>query len=285
MEIYLKNPKLIVLLGHPLGHTFSPRIHNLAFKILGLDFVYTAFPIEPENFSKFDLKNLPIIGGNVTIPYKEKIIPKLDYISNSAGNIGAVNTFYYENNILKGDNTDFYGFIKSLEGFEKYFQNKEVVLLGTGGSAKAVIYALNELKVKKVCIVSRDLETANTFINSKIDQDFSLDLQAFNFQTFSLYSNLKNVSMIINSTPVGMKDSNSPLSDNILKSFDNDVLVYDLIYNPLKTELIKKSDALGFKTINGLDMLVYQAEKAFEYWTKEKFPTKDIFNYLHSSLK
>lgn len=280
MDFYLKNPKLVVLLGHPLGHTFSPRIHNLAFKILGLDYVYTAFPIEPDKFGYLDLKNLPIIGGNVTIPYKERVIAKLDIISESSGHIGAVNTFYKENGILKGDNTDYYGFMKSLEGFENYFVNKEVLLLGTGGSSKAVLYALSQLKVKKVCVVSRELETANTFINSKMEQGLNLEYQAFNFETLTLYSQLKNISMVINTTPVGMKDSNSPLNESTLNELKDDVLVYDLIYNPLKTELLKQSESKGFKIKNGLEMLVYQAEKAFEHWTQEKFPTNDIFEYL-----
>lgn len=280
MDFYLKNPKLVVLLGHPLGHTFSPRIHNLAFKLLGLDYVYTVFPIEPDKFAHLDLKNLPIVGGNVTIPYKEKVIAKLDFISESSGNIGAVNTFYKKNGILKGDNTDYYGFMKSLEGFENYFVNKEVLLLGTGGSSKAVLYALNKLKVKKVCVVSRELETANTFINSKIEQGLNLEYQAFNFSTLTLYSQLKNISMVINTTPVGMKDSNSPLNESTLNGLKDDILVYDLIYNPLKTELLKRSENKGFKIKNGLEMLVYQAEKAFEHWTQEQFPTKDIFEYL-----
>src|SRR5258708_6578335 len=133
MTSYLRNPKSVILLGYPLEHTFSPILHNFAFQYLKLDYIYTAFPLEPEKMPELGqnfLKILPFVGGNITIPFKEKIFNYLDKVTEEASQIGAVNTFYKKDGLLWGDNTDMYGFLQSVKGLENNFFNRKVLLIG-----------------------------------------------------------------------------------------------------------------------------------------------------------
>jgi len=268
------NKKIIVLVGYPLEHSFSPKIHNTAFNQINLNYLYISLPIEPSKFDELGqnfLKILPFDGGNVTIPYKEKIIKYLDKLTPQAYKTGAVNTFYKKNNILWGDNTDVYGFLKSLEGFENYFNNKKILLLGTGGASKAVCSALDELKVKEIFVISRNFDTLDMFIK---DRKTVFENIIFSGTTYQNLDNkdLVKFSAVINTTPVGMYHDDSPLSKDVIDCFNKDCLVYDLIYNPEKTKFIDLAEKRGLKTMNGMNMLFFQAKKSFEIWTNLKFP-------------
>ncbi|MBC7473850.1 MAG: shikimate dehydrogenase [Candidatus Sericytochromatia bacterium] len=275
----LTNPKSIIILGYPLEHTLSPKIHNFAFKYHNLDYVYTAYPIAPDKLSemgKYFLHNLPICGGNVTVPFKEIIFNYLDKFTEEASQVGAVNTFYQKDNQLWGDNTDVYGFLQSVDIYKDYFENKKVLLLGTGGSAKAIITALNNLNVKEIAVVSRELEKSNTFVVNKNNLNPNINMVSLDYDSLINYDGLSDFSAIINCTPVGMYENISPLPKTIIDRLNNDALVYDLIYNPSKSKLLSLSEARGLKIINGKMMLIYQASKSFKIWTGYEFPIDQV---------
>lgn len=279
----LKNPKSIVLLGYPLQHSLSPLLHNFAFNQLGLDFTYNAYPIQPERLNdlgKDFLRILPIYGGNVTVPFKELVFNYLDNISDIASEVGAVNTFYKKDGILYGDNTDVYGFIESVSDVKESFTKKTVMMLGTGGSAKAVITALEKLNVQKIIVLSRKLEKSKLFVDNKSQLYPHIEMINLDYQNLLTYNQIKEVSVVINTTPLGMYENISPLQEDIINKFNENTFIYDLIYNPEKTKFLNLAENRGLKIRNGKMMLVYQAAKAFKLWTGFDFPIENALNLI-----
>ena len=262
------------LIGYPLGHSLSPKIHSAALKACGLEGNYSLFPIHPDD--KQGLKDLlvrvrsgEITGLNVTIPHKQNVIPLLDELASTAKAIGAINTIYLYENKLVGDNTDAPGFLSDLKKFlaetrspkpgeKREIREKSALVLGAGGSARAVVYALAK-DGWNVTIASRRAkqaqELAACFEN--------IQTKELNLQTFQL----ANLQLIINTTPVGMSPnvSASPLPENI--TLPKDSMIYDLVYNPRETKLVKEACAQGIHATTGLGMLIEQAALAFELWT------------------
>lgn len=276
--------KNYLILGYPLEHSISPAIHNRAFEEFGLKFEYIKYPIKPENFDKEIkeiLKNPNFIGGNITVPFKEKIINYIDVISEIASNIGAVNTFYKKDNLVYGDNTDSYGFLKGLEGYEKCLIGKIIVILGTGGSAKTVFHSVLKFEPKKIIMVSREKHTSQIFVSNK---KAHLNSEKTEFIPLSYEelekSNLDDIDCMINTTPIGMYEEKAPVKDIIISMMKKDTLVYDLIYNPPETHLLKTCKNYGMPILNGKKMLVFQAEKAFEIWTGKKFSEELIEQWV-----
>ncbi|MEK7432778.1 MAG: shikimate dehydrogenase [Cyanobacteriota bacterium] len=276
--------KNYVILGYPLKHTISPIIHNTAFQYYNIDCEYGIFSIEPNEFSKIEIdffRKSEFQGGNVTIPYKEKIINYLDKISDVAGKIGAVNTFYKKNELLLGDNTDYHGFFKSINKYNRFLENKTVVILGTGGSSKAVFHAILNFNPKKIIMVSRDKYNSENFVINKkqyVNLDIS-EILAFSYEDLEKF-NLEEVDTLINTTPVGMYENILPVKNIVLSMMKKNAFVYDLIYNPEKTKLLEVAENYGMTTMNGKEMLIYQAEKAFEIWTGKLFPDELIKKFL-----
>jgi shikimate dehydrogenase len=283
MHSYLKNPKTIIILGYPLEHTFSPALHNFAFQYLNLDYVYSAFPVEPAKMAELGkdfLRILPVAGGNVTIPFKEKIFNYLDNFSAEASQIGAVNTFYKKEGLLWGDNTDLYGFLQSVKGLENSFTGKTVLLLGTGGSARAVSTALARLKAKEIVVVSRNIETAKVFAGSRQEANPEVTWSFLDYRNLMISNNLNRFSAVINTTPAGMYDNDSPLPETAIEKLSRETLVYDLIYNPSRTRLLALAGQCGLRVMNGLDMLINQAAGAFNLWTGRDFPLEEAKKLL-----
>ena len=254
------------LIGYPLGHSLSPKIHTAALKASGLDGIYSLFPIAPED--KQGLKDLlarvrtrEITGLNVTIPHKQNVIPFIDELTPTAKAIGAVNTIYMRGDKLIGNNTDAPGFLGDLKKVNKETGtqvNKSALVLGAGGSARAVVYALAN-DGWNVTLAARRLEQAQQLADSIDDYQLTIinsaDLQN---STFNL---------LVNTTPVGMTPNidQSPLPENL--SLPSNAFVYDLVYNPRETKLVKDARAQGLKASTGLGMLIEQAALAFELWT------------------
>ncbi|MFN8577903.1 MAG: shikimate dehydrogenase [Candidatus Sericytochromatia bacterium] len=281
MNFYLKNPKSIVILGHPLEHTLSPLIHNYAFKYHNLDYVYSALSIKPEDISKLGkdfLKILSIYGGNITIPFKELMFNYLDKFSNEASEIGAINTFHNRDGTLYGYNTDLYGFTKSLENYENYINNKKTIILGTGGSSRAVSNGLFKLNSKEIIIISRDLERAKVFSDNYNQKYVTNKFKFDDYRYFNNQENLSNIGAVINTTPLGMYDNNSALSYDLVAKMNSDTLFYDLIYNPEVTSFLRFAKETKKEILNGKSMLIYQASKSFNIWTGYEFPISDILN-------
>ncbi|MBI3168481.1 MAG: shikimate dehydrogenase [Chloroflexi bacterium] len=269
------------LIGYPLGHSLSPKIHTAALNACGLQGDYSLFPIYPDD--KQGLKDLlshvragEITGLNVTIPHKQNVIEFMDELTPTAEAIGAVNTIYLRDEKLIGDNTDAPGFLSDL----KKFVNKETstqvsrqaLVLGAGGSARAVVYAL----VKdgwNVTITTRRLEQAEKLTNSFPNYQLPItDLTDLRPSTFDL---------LVNTTPVGMTPSidQSPLPENL--SLSSNTFIYDLVYNPRETKLVRDARTQGLSATGGLGMLIEQAALAFEIWTGHAPPREVLFQSVN----
>jgi shikimate dehydrogenase len=278
------------LIGYPLGHSLSPKIHVAALESCGLDGDYSLFPIHPEN--QQGLKDLlyrvrsgEIQGLNVTIPHKQNVVPLLDELSPTAQAIGAVNTISMKNGKLTGDNTDAPGFLTDLRKFltmkaprpdrqrwggQRREDTKSVLVLGAGGAARAVVYALVN-DGWDVTIAARRLEQAQELIQHYTSSRTNAHL------CFTHYSSLDfpETTLIVNTTPLGMSpntDTSPWPADLVLPS---NAAVYDLVYNPRETKLVRDARAAGIPATTGLGMLIEQAALAFEIWTGCK-PQRDI---------
>lgn len=267
------------LIGYPLGHSLSPKIHTAALKACGLKGDYSLFPIAPHD--KQGLKDMlarvrtgEIHGLNVTIPHKQNVIELMDELTATAKAIGAVNTIYLHQDKLIGDNTDISGFLSDLKRFLtlkcdsklSHLQElapalqKKALVLGAGGSARAIVYALL-CDGWDVTIAARRIEQAQQLSQSFGKYDLRLSTFDLQLTTFNL---------IVNTTPLGMTPNieDSPLPENIVLS--PKTVIYDLIYNPRETKLVKDARAQGLSATTGLGMLIEQAALAFEIWTGAK---------------
>ena len=260
------------LIGYPLGHSLSPKIHTAALQACGLQGDYSLFPVHPEDIQ--GLKDLlarvrtgEISGLNVTIPHKQNVIELMDELSPTAKAIGAVNTIYLRENKLIGDNTDAQGFLSDLKRFltlecDSLLSQKNALILGAGGSARAVVYALVN-DGWDVTVAARRIEQAGQLVNSfpsrKVKAITFTDLQ---FSTFDL---------LVNATPIGMTPNIDQPPWPVDLSLPNAV-IYDLVYNPRETKLVKDARAQGLNATTGLGMLIEQAALAFEIWTGHNPP-------------
>jgi len=259
----LSMTKLIKLIGYPLGHSVSPAMQNTAFQQLSLDYKYELEQVAPDKLEEVvaKLKNDPNIAGfNVTVPYKEKILPFLDELSASAKLIGAVNTVVVQNKKLIGHNTDGQGFIASLKeeaGFDP--KNKTALVIGAGGGSRAICLMLMKNGLRSLSLMDIDLAKAKTL---------SAEINCSVVDPNKLQEMINKADLLVNATPIGMSPNidQSPLADNI--SIPDQVLVYDLIYNPAVTKLMKKAKL----SCTGLGMLVHQGALAFEIWTNQPAP-------------
>jgi shikimate dehydrogenase len=272
------------LIGYPLSHSLSPKIHTAALKSFNLEGNYSLFPIHPDD--KQSLKDLinkvrtgEIQGLNVTIPHKQNVIELIDELTPTAKAIGAVNTIYLQDKKLIGDNTDAQGFLIDLNQFliespspflgeGLGVRENSAIILGAGGSARAVVYALLN-DGWKVTISARRIEQAQQLANSFPNYQ----LQITNYD--NLQSLISNLSLIVNTTPLGMTPNinESPLPENL--SLPPNVFIYDLVYNPRETKLVKDAKQNGNQATTGLGMLIEQAALAFEIWTG-KNPSREI---------
>jgi len=244
---------LFGLIGYPLGHSFSAAYFNEKFKREGIDAEYRNFPIESvDQFEELVRSHPNLKGINVTIPYKQSVIPYLDGLSQTARAVQAVNTICFCLKTgrlgLLGHNTDVNGFERSLKENLGEMSGKAMVL-GTGGASKAVLHVLEEMGIPATS-VSR---TAGDEKITYSDLDRSV---------------IEAHSLIINTTPLGMHPDTESLPDIPYEGIGEAHLLFDLVYNPEKTRFLEKGEAHGAKIVNGKDMLIYQAEAAWEIWKK-----------------
>jgi shikimate dehydrogenase len=261
------------LIGDPVEHSLSPAMHNAAFKYTGLDYVYLPFKVTGKNLSGAigGLKSLNFRGLNVTIPHKVAVIPFLDELEPMAEKIGAVNTIVNDNGYLKGYNTDAGGFIKSLSEKGIDPRGKSVVVLGAGGASRAVSFTLAKQEAE-IFILNRrqEIEWAEE-LSKNISQLSKSRVKAMELNDYNLKSVLKSADILVNATSVGM----SPNIDQIpvpREFIRPDMVVFDVIYNPIKTRLLTEAEAAGAGTVGGLDMLVWQGALSFKLWTGVKAP-------------
>jgi len=279
--------KLAGIIGDPVSHSVSPQMHNAAYEKLGLNYCYVPLPTKPKDLEDVlnGIRMLGFAGVNVTVPYKEAVIPHLDEVTKLARLVGAANVILNQQGHLVGYNTDGPGFIDSLRedaGFE--VAGKNVVLLGAGGGAKAVAMMLAHDKIKTLVISDVVYEKAENMCEY-INSHFDIAPYACPVNSNELKVCIEKCDLLVNSTPVGMHPNvnESPINDDY--AIKPGAIVYDLVYNPLETKLLKWAKAKGAKPISGLGMLIRQGVLAFSLFTEEEAPMQVMKDAALKALK
>lgn len=264
------------IFGHPVKHSLSPDMHNSAFNTLGLNSVYVAFDIDPESIEEATraIRVMGIRGINITIPHKQTIIPYLDEVSPDAKLTGAVNTVKNENGRLSGYNTDVGGFLRAIrENLDFSPEGNTLFLIGAGGAARAVLsaFCMNGGAVVYITDIIKDkaLELANQFKANF--QNITIETVELDNQNL-IEQKLNEADILVNASPAGMDGVGS--LDIPLTSLNKNAVVYDLVYKPPDTSLLKEAKQLGHKASGGLSMLLYQGAESFEIWTGENAPVE-----------
>ena len=259
--------KTFAVIGDPIDHSLSPNIHNSAFRKLDLDCTYIGYRIPKNELdSGIDaLKKIKISGFNVTIPHKINIMKFLDNMDEDSKLIGASNTVTNQNDTLTGYNTDMKGFLEPILQRELDIKNSNILLYGAGGASRAIIVGFAKQNAKKITIVNRTVEKGKEL--EDLGKKLGLDSNAITFENFE--GNKNKYDFIINSTSIGMKNENFPISQDLI---DESSVVYDIVYKPINTDLIKKAKTANATIIYGYEMLLYQAVKSFEIWMDMKAP-------------
>lgn len=258
-------PRKYAIIGYPVEHSLSPVMHEAGFKAVGLNAEYHKIPLQPADLRQgLDfLRESGYQGWNVTYPLKEHILPLMDILTPAATNIGAVNTVKLTDGLLQGHNTDGEGFLLSLSTHGYHFPHKKAVILGAGGAAKAIATALAEREME-ILIVNRTNDKAKNMA----EHISALGGRA-SWGNMADGDWLTRVDLLIQTTPVGMKGEDHFLD---LRGIPSSAWVIDLIYNPRVTPFLRQAKEYGCKTMNGLEMLLYQGVLAWEYWLKMKAP-------------
>lgn len=281
--------KIVALIGYPLKHSISPFFQQAAFDYYQLDIRYEAWETESSQLEATlnSLRQSSILGANVTIPHKEAVVPLLDEVDDIAFEIGAVNTVVNREGRLYGYNTDAPAFIRALRqegGFEP--QSKRAILLGAGGVARAVGFALVREGVRWLAIVNRSPERAEKLAASLGERNGSTtEIMVLPWGELEQGKALPYYDLLVNCTSIGM--SHSPMENQVplgARSIPKDALVYDLVYNPLETPLLREAKKAGAHILGGLAMLIYQGAASFELWVAREAPLEVMFNRARGAL-
>ena len=272
------------LIGYPLSHSLSPKLHQAACAAVGLQGEYRLYQVTPgDNDGLAELANAmrksEIEGLNVTIPHKQAIMPLLDELTASARAIGAVNTLYIKDGKLIGHNTDAPGFLADLKKFMGNAEGeKKALVLGAGGAARAVVYALKNDQWKLTLAVRRaDLSQARALIDSFESQAGNGSMNMILLEAGDLAGLAGGINLIVNTTPIGMFPETDFSPWPVGLPFPDGVAVYDVVYNPRQTRLVQEARAAGLRATSGLGMLVEQAARSFTCWTGREVPSEVLF--------
>ena len=273
------------IIGYPLGHTLSPIIHNSAFNELGYNIDFQIWETEEKLLKDKiqSLRNENVLGCCITLPYKKKVMQYLDNIDNSAKEIDAINWIINKNGILSGYNTDWLGFINSLDFYKKSIKNKTALIIGAGGSAKAICQGLIKGKVKSIIISNRTLKKAEEI--KELFGNNQTEIQIIDYKELNNLTTLKEIDLIINATSLGMTGGPDPKKSPIDTSLLNTrALCYDLVYSPQITPFLRDAKNNKIDTIGGLSMLVFQAASGFELLTNKKAPINTMLGSVGIKL-
>ncbi len=273
----MKQRHLIVLLGDPVSQSLSPVIHNAALQGVGLNCTYEAVRVASADLERVvdRLRAGDYRGANITLPYKEQVVRYLDRLTPVAADLGAVNTIKVIENVdsdrimLEGDNTDVFGFAVPLTEFAHRLHGVSCLVWGSGGAARAVVYALlNRFQTGQIYLVSRSHERANR-VKEAIDTD---DSRITIVPWTNSSDAVKMATLLVNATPLGMTpdlDTTPCLDPSVLSK---EHIIYDLVYNPINTRLLLDGEKRGAATVSGLEMLIGQASQSFQVWTGTQMP-------------
>ncbi len=263
------SPVRLGIVGWPVAHSLSPAMHNAAFKSVGLQWHYELWPTPPAELSRRmgDLRSSNIAGANVTVPHKQSVIPYLDQLTPAAAAIGAVNTIVAKDSRLSGHNTDAEGFLAALREAGVEPVGRRVLLLGAGGAARAVAFALLTARVSRLVIANRSMARARSLVQDTSAWQHESAAHAVELSRESLQKCVVHADLVINATTLGMAPDASGCPWPLDLPMPARLVVCDLVYSPRTTRLLELARAAGCKTIDGLGMLVHQGAQAFQLWT------------------
>ena len=272
--------RLAAVVANPIKHSISPFIHNRAFEATHTNGVYLAWEVEGTDLAETvaNIRRYQMFGINLSMPYKEQVIPYLDQLSEEARLIGAVNTVVNRDGTLIGYNTDGKGFFKSLPSFK--ISGKRMVLLGAGGAAKAILAQaiLDGVSQISVFVRSTSIEKTRPYLE-KLQNETGFKVDLFALEDVSeLQARITDSDLLVNATSVGMDGVSLPIPSSVV--LPEKLLVADVIYQPFETPFLKWARNQGNHAVNGLGMLLYQAAEAFQLWTRKEMPTDQIWELL-----
>ncbi|MCP9328750.1 shikimate dehydrogenase [Liquorilactobacillus satsumensis] len=284
------NTELYGFIAHPAHHSLSPLMHNLSFQKRKINACYLAFDIQPPNFATIaaSFRAWGLSGANVSMPYKQQFIPYLDELTPRAQRINAVNTIKNTQGRLTSDSTDGAGLFADLKarGFKTH--GKTAMILGAGGAGRAIIAAAADYNLQKVFVCKRPNQTfAQTAAwLETLKQQTETDFELLNYQdSEKIATCLQESELLVNATNVGMDQQHLPLAATILSSLSQKQFVYDIIYQPLETPLLKLAAAHGCQCSNGIGMLLWQGALAFEFWTGQTMPVTSVKQALLAEIR
>lgn len=276
--------KIVGIIGAPIKHSRSPQIHNAAIAALGLDYVYAPFYVQPDNLGAAieGCQAINVVGLNVTIPHKQSVIPYLDEISREATLIGAVNTLIFKGGTIIGENTDAPGFLQAMEedGLDVP-QGGSVVIIGAGGSARAIAVALALAGVQTICITNRTVSRA-VALATTLSEKTGVSIYGIGLDDSRLPDAVGTSQLIVNTAATSMDISHPLLIDPEWLAPQS--IVYDIVYTPPETRFLKAAAEKGCHTIGGLGMLIHQGAIAFEKWTGVNPPVEVMRQALHGAF-
>ena len=271
---------IVGLIGHPVEHSFSPPMHNAAFKALDMDYAYVAFDVDPSDLKSAieGAQSLNIKGFNVTIPHKIEVMQYLDELDDVAELIGAVNTIDFKN--LKGYNTDGIGAIKAIEEVSPV-KDKNIIVAGAGGASRAISFYLAKYGAGSITVLNRNEDKAQSLAGDILASDLIDDVKSDSISKIS--SCLKDADILVNTTPLGMHPN---VEGSVASSDDmhENLVVFDAVYNPHETLLLKEAAKAGAKPVYGIKMLLYQGAESFKIWTGSEPPIDVMENALKQYL-
>ena len=272
---------IVGLIGHPVEHSFSPPMHNAAFDELGMDYAYVAFDVNPTDLQTAieGAKSLNIKGFNVTIPHKIEVMKFLNEIDEVAGLIGAVNTIDFKT--LKGYNTDGIGAVRAIEEVTS-IKNKNVVVAGAGGASRAISFYLAKYGAESMAILNRNVEKAQGLAADVSQSGLIGEVKADSISEIRNY--LKDADILVDTTPIGMHPNISDEPIAFAEDMDEDLVVFDAVYNPNETVLLKEAIKAGANPVYGIKMLLYQGAESFKIWTGRDAPVDVMEKALKDTL-
>ena len=272
---------IVGLIGHPVEHSFSPPMHNAAFKKLGMDYAYVAFDVGSQNLKSAieGAKSLGIKGLNVTIPHKIEVMKYLDEIDEVASLIGAVNTIDFKD--LKGHNTDGIGAVRAIEEVTS-IKDKNVVIAGAGGASRAISFYIAKYGADKLTILNRNVAKAQKLAGDVADSNLISDVGSDSISEISSY--LADADILVNTTPVGMHPNVNDTPVASASEMHGDLVVFDAVYNPNETVLLKEAIKAGAKPVYGIKMLLYQGAESFKIWTGRDAPVDAMEDALRKTI-
>ena len=259
--------KTFAVIGDPIDHSLSPTIHNAAYRELEMECTYIAYRVSQGDLATGieSLKKIKIAGFNVTIPHKIKMMGYLDNVDDNCKKIGAVNTVLNDDGILRGFNTDMDGFLEPIKRKEISIKNSRVLLLGAGGASRAIVTGFQKEGANEIVIVNRTKENGDEL--AEFSKNIGLKSKSKNIEEMNVLDS--KFDFIVNASSIGLNGEKNIIPNNLM---DEQTTVYDIVYKPLKTDLINTAKERKCKIIYGYEMLLGQAIRSFEIWLDKKAP-------------